>query len=121
MIKAIKIYTGLDGHTHIEQGKVAENHLTEAISIQFKTTAPHGVYDWHPAPTTQYVVTLSGTLDFQTHSGETFTIKPGEVLIAMDTTGSGHKWQLIDDQPWIRVYVAFRADAAINFVPDQSA
>jgi hypothetical protein len=36
----------------------------------------------------------------------------------MDTHGSGHKWQLIDDQPWKRVYVAFNEDTEINFLPD---
>jgi quercetin dioxygenase-like cupin family protein len=120
MIKAIKIYTGPDGHTKVVHGAVTENYLTDAISIRFKTTPPHGFYDWHPAPTTQYVVTLAGTLEFETHSGEKFILKPGDILIAMDTTGSGHKWRLIDEQPWVRVYVAFQANAQINFVPDES-
>ena len=121
MIKAIKIYTGPDGHTKVEHGSVTENYLTEAISIRFKTTPPHGTYDWHPAPTTQYVVTLAGTLEFETFTGEKFILRPGNVLIAMDTTGSGHKWRLIDDQPWIRVYVAFESNAEINFVPDNGS
>ncbi|WP_026465046.1 hypothetical protein [Adhaeribacter aquaticus] len=118
MIKAYKIYTGPDGHTHIITGTVAEDKVNAAIGIRFKVTATHGVYDWHPAPTTQYVVTLSGTLEFETHSGETFILRPGDVLIAMDTTGSGHKWKLIDDNPWVRVYVPFTDEADINFIPD---
>lgn len=118
MIKAYKIYTGPDGHTHIAVGSVAENHLTKAVAIRFKETLPHAFYDWHTAPTTQYVITISGTLEFVTHSGEMFILKPGDILIAMDTTGSGHKWRLIDDQPWKRAYVLFEKDAEINFVPD---
>ena len=120
MIKARRIFTGPDGHTKVAYGTVTENHLTEANTIRFKTTPPQGSYDWHPAPTTQYVVTLSGTLEFETFTGETFIIKPGDVLIAQDTTGTGHKWRLIDDQPWVRVYVAFNSDAQINFVPDEA-
>jgi len=120
MIKAYKIYTGSDGHTHIITGTVAE-HLTEAISIRFKETPPHSSYDWHPAPTTQYVISLAGTLEFTTHLGETFILKPGEVLLAMDTTGSGHKWRMIDDDPWKRAYVKFKEGAEVNFVPDESA
>jgi len=121
MIKAYRIYTGPDGHTHIETGSVADNNLTEAISIHFKETPPHASYDWHPAPTTQYVICLTGTLEFTTYLGETFILNPGEVLIAMDTTGSGHKWRMVDNDSWKRVYVKFKEGAEINFVPDKSA
>jgi DNA-binding NarL/FixJ family response regulator len=53
----------------------------------------------HNAPATQFVITLSGILEFATRSGETFTINPGEILIALDTTGTGHKWRLTNDRP----------------------
>ena len=56
-------------------------------------------------PLVQYVITLSGTLEFTTRDGETFVLRPGEVLLAADTTGTGHRWRLIDDQPWRRLYV----------------
>ncbi|MDQ4140328.1 MAG: hypothetical protein M3142_07360 [Bacteroidota bacterium] len=120
MIKAYKIYTGPDGHTHVEKGTVTENLLHEAVAIRFKETPAPATYDWHHAPTTQYVITFSGTLEFETFSGETFLLKPGEVLIAMDTTGSGHKWRLIGDDPWKRAYVVFKSDAEVNFIPDES-
>jgi quercetin dioxygenase-like cupin family protein len=116
MIKAIKIYTGDDGHTHVVHGSVLEDHLTHAASIRFKETPPHSFYDWHPAPTIQYVITLLGTLEFETHSGEKFIIQPGDVLIAMDTTGSGHKWHLTDDNPWRRAYIVFDETKEINFI-----
>lgn len=117
MITAYKIYTGSDGHTHIQKGSIAQNHLTQAHSLRFKETPAHSSYDWHPAPTTQYVLCLSGTLEFTTYLGETFILRPGEVLLAMDTSGSGHKWRMIDDQPWRRAYVAFKQDDEINFTP----
>jgi quercetin dioxygenase-like cupin family protein len=117
MIRAYKLYTGEDGHSHVTEGTVANKDLTEAVSVMFNETAPHSSYDWHPAPTTQYVITLSGTLLFETLPGETFVLRPGDILIALDTTGSGHKWELVDDDPWRRVYVAFKDDATINFIP----
>lgn len=118
MIRAIKLYTGEDGHSHFTVGTVTHRDVKEADSITFNETAPRSTYDWHPAPTTQYVITLSGTLLFETALGEQFVLRPGDVLIAMDTYGSGHKWELIDDQPWRRVYVTFKDGADINFVPD---
>ena len=54
------------------------------------------------------MITLSGTLEFETRLGEGLTVAPGDVLLAEDTTGGGHRWRLVDDQPWRRVYVALR-------------
>jgi quercetin dioxygenase-like cupin family protein len=66
----------------------------------------------------QYVITLAGVLEFTTVGGETFTIHPGEVLVAEDTSGSGHKWRLVNDEPWKRAYVVFKQGADTHFVPD---
>lgn len=30
------------------------------------------------------------------------------MLVAEDHTGTGHKWRLINDEPWKRAYVVFR-------------
>lgn len=119
MIKAYKIYTGNDGHTHIITGSVSQDMLSNASSIRFKETAPNSSYDWHPAPSIQYVITLTGTLEFETFLGEKFVLKPGEILLAMDVTGSGHKWKLIDDQPWKRAYIAYDQDKELLFIEDK--
>ena len=31
--------------------------------------------------------------------------RPGDILLAEDTTGGGHRWRLTEDQPWWRAYV----------------
>ena len=38
----------------------------------------------------------------------------------LDTTGTGHKWRLINDQPWKRAYVTFNESTKFNFRPDGS-
>jgi quercetin dioxygenase-like cupin family protein len=53
------------------------------------------------------VLTLTGVLVFTTMSGETFTIVPGDVLLAEDLTGTGHEWQMIGDDPRWRAYMIF--------------
>ena len=83
----------------MEEGTVAENDRTDVVAIHFKETPAHASFDWHEAPEPQYVITLSGTLEFTTRDGETFVLRPGDVLVAEDSVGSGHKWRLIDDQP----------------------
>jgi quercetin dioxygenase-like cupin family protein len=120
MIRAYQLYTGPDGHSHVIRGNLEDNVVLSAESILFEESEPHASLEWHNAPTTQYVITLSGVLEFVTRGGETFTINPGEILVAMDTTGSGHRWRLTTDQPWRRAYVAFNEGTKVNFRPDGS-
>jgi quercetin dioxygenase-like cupin family protein len=118
MIRAYRLYTGSDGSSHVVRGSVSAGKFVEAESILFKETPAHSSLDWHDAPTTQYVITLAGVLQFTTLGGETFTIRPGEVLVAEDNTGSGHKWRLVNDDPWKRAYVVFKEAADTHFIPD---
>lgn len=119
MIKAYRLYTGDDGHSHIETGTVDQGIFNQASEVRFQESPPNSFYDWHNAPADQYVITLSGTLEFETLPGETFILKPGEVLIAMDTTGTAHKWKMVDDDPWRRVYVLFDRSQPYNFIADK--
>jgi quercetin dioxygenase-like cupin family protein len=119
MIKAYHLYTGPDGNSHVTYGSVSGNELVASESILFKETAAHSSFDWHNDPIPQYVITLSGVLEFTTKGGETFTVHPGEVLIATDHTGTGHKWRLVNDEPWKRAYVVFKQGVDTRFVPDR--
>ncbi len=114
-IKLIRLFTGDEGQSHFEVGEIEWHKLEEvnatsrsepARNISFEETAAGASLDWHNAPHRQYVVTLSGRLEFETRSGATQVVEPGDILLAEDTSGGGHRWRLIDDQPWRRVYVA---------------
>jgi quercetin dioxygenase-like cupin family protein len=120
MIKAYHLYTGPDGNSHVTYGRVSGNELVASESILFKETAAHSSFDWHNDPIPQYVITLSGVLEFTTKGGETFTVHPGEILIATDHTGTGHKWRLVNDEPWKRAYVVFKQGVDTRFVPDRA-
>lgn len=116
-IRAFKLCTGPDNLSHIQEGTVDQKFRTDVDVIHFKETPPHSSYDWHPAPEDQYVITLSGTLEFFTTGGETFVLRPGDVLVAQDTTGPGHRWQMIGDQPWRRAYITLKPGVKTAFVP----
>ena len=117
MIRTIRLYTGPDGGSHVEHGSIADDALIGAESISFKETPPHSTLEWHTAPVPQYVITLAGILEFTTRDGETFRIHPGDVLLALDYTGSGHEWRLVDDEPWKRAYVVFAPGVDTHFIP----
>ncbi|MEE4945684.1 hypothetical protein V2K24_09300 [Pseudomonas alliivorans] len=120
-IKAFRLCTGPDSLSHVIQGTIDQSAVVDAGSLNFKETPAHATYDWHPAPQEQYVITLSGTLEFSTTGGENFVLHPGEVLLAQDTTGLGHRWKLIDDQPWRRAYILTKTNAAKAFIPKEGS
>jgi len=118
MIKAYKLLCGADGHSYVQEGRIEEGIITKAHHIHFMETAANASYDWHTAPQTQYVLTLRGTLEFTTSLGQTFTLRTGEVLVATDTNGFGHKWKLVGSDPWIRAYIVFDPTVEINFTAE---
>ena len=117
-IKAYKLCTGADNASHVLEGTIDQSQRNDVSAIHFKQTPAHAAYDWHNDPEPQYVITLSGTLAFATRNGEKFTLHPGEVLIAEDNTGTGHRWSMVDDQPWRRGYVVLKPSAKDSFIPD---
>lgn len=102
--KVSKIETCLiDIKDHGHGTFVSEN--IECHSVRLAETEPGGSYDWHPAPRKQYVVTLTGTVEFIFGNGDALLVKPGDVFLANDLEGKGHKWKIIGETPWRRLYV----------------
>src|SRR5580704_11570544 len=124
MIRCVRLWTGDDQNSYFEEGVIElspgqrGDWLSDKLavaSISFQETASGGAFAWHTAPVRQLVVTLSGTLDFQTREGEHFPIRPGDILLAEDTVGSGHSWRLTDEQPWRRAYVVLQPGTPVAF------
>ena len=124
MIRCIRLWTGSDNNSYFEEGCLdlepgAHGDLLSgklpARSVSFAATHPGGHLEWHTAPATQLVLTLRGTLDFVTRNRQHFTLRPGDVLLADDTAGSGHSWRLVDESPWERVYVVLDEGAEVPF------
>ncbi len=129
MIRCVRMWTGPDGNSLFEEGEItlAEGARGDFVGlpvtakeISFQETRSGGSYAWHQDPVPRFVITLSGTLEFATKSGATFTIRPGDILLAQDNSGSGHTWRLIGDEPWRRAYVVYADDTDLRFTPHPS-
>ncbi len=124
MIRCIRIWTDKEKNSQFEEGLIELKSgihgdlLSGALpvsKVSFQETASGGAFEWHNAPVRQLVVTLKGILDFQTRGGDHFKISPGDILLAEDTTGSGHSWKLIGNDPWCRVYIVLELEAVVPF------
>jgi quercetin dioxygenase-like cupin family protein len=87
-IRAIRLYTGPDHASHAIEGTIDEKDRTDVIAMHFKETPAQSSDDWHESPELQYVITLSGTLEFTTRDGEKFVVRPGDVLLSEDNVGT---------------------------------
>ena len=128
MIRCVRLWTGEDGNSQFAEGVLEFqpgahgdllSHKVGCVSVAFQETGSGGSLAWHTAPVRQFVITLAGTLDFETRHGQHFSIHPGDVLLAEDTAGSGHHWRLLGDDPWRRVYVVLGPDAEVAFKPTE--
>ncbi|MGQ7854909.1 hypothetical protein ACUN24_11785 [Pedobacter sp. WC2501] len=72
----------------------------------------------HPAPRRQYVITLKGKLRFTVSNGDTFIIEPGTILIANDTAGEGHTWEIVGGNEWERIYIPLEEYTDDYFMAD---
>ena len=99
----------LFGHTAPLSEKIKAN------GIVFRETTGDYNYEFHTAPRRQYVVNLEGEVEIEIGDGTRRILRTGDVLLAEDTTGGGHRWTLVDDQPWRRLYVVLQPGAKVPF------
>jgi quercetin dioxygenase-like cupin family protein len=127
MIRCVRLWTGPDGNSDFRDGRLdiesgrnddLVSRAMAATHVTVEETAGGGSLAWHTAPVRQLVVTLCGTLIFTTRDGEEFTLRTGDVLLAEDTAGSGHRWQLQGSDAWRRMYVVLAPDAEVPFATD---
>ncbi|MEV3905681.1 cupin domain-containing protein [Mycobacterium sp. NPDC050551] len=127
MIRCVRLWTGDDDTSRFQIGRLEmrpgrNDDLVSAVMpsthVTVEETAVGGALAWHTAPVRQLVVTLAGSLVFSTRDGEDFALGAGDVLLAEDTAGSGHKWRLEGSEPWRRLYVVLADTTEVAFVAD---
>ena len=98
-----RLYTGDDGHSHIEELEL-ESHpelaaLQASTGIVFRRVEPGYFSDWHCAPRRQFVITLEGEVEIGLGDGSVHRFGPGQAMLAEDLTGHGHTTRAVGDTP----------------------
>ena len=116
-LKAIRLINIEDGKCDFETGIIPiRQHINANYFFAQTDTALQK--SPHPAPRRQFVITLKGRLKFTVTSGNTFILEPGIILIANDTKGDGHTWEILDGEEWERIYIPLEEDAEDYFIAD---
>ena len=112
MASILRVYTGDDGKSHIEEVELALEPFVDtegaygegtplqgANGITFRLAPPGYVLEWHCAPRRQYTITLQGRAEIEVGDGTIKPVGPGDVLLAEDLTGQGHITRVVGSQP----------------------
>lgn len=116
-IPAVKLINTADNHSAFIRGSIPSLAKLSSENLYFSNTFEEWQKGVHPAPKKQYVVTMKGKLKFKVSDGSTFIIEPGTVLLAADTEGEGHSWDIVEGKEWVRVYIPVGDDD--HFVADK--
>lgn len=113
-MKITRLYTGTDNESHFEEleieltsaGEIGElSEKVNATGIIFRKTSPDYDYDWHNAPQRQYIIMLDGAVDVQVGDGSERHFSTGDILLAEDVTGRGHKSKAVNNEVRTSVFV----------------
>ena len=111
MPKFVRVYTGPDGNSVIEEREFEMSEFTDTEGahglaspieqtpgISFRLIEAGYFLDFHTAPRRQYSILLTGSVELGLPDGTLKQYGPGTVLLAEDLTGTGHSTRVIGDE-----------------------
>ena len=121
-MKVVRIYSGGDGRSHFQDieielsdagvfGRVSK--LLRGPGVIFRTVEGDYDLDFHNAPRRQFVVNLRGSVEIVLGDGTARRFGPGEILLAEDLEGEGHRSRSVDGQPRTCLFVPVDDDVSL--------
>ena len=112
-MQAVRIFTGADGESHIEElelpfeqvGHALRTAMQPATGVQFSRLAPSQLVDFHTAPRRQYVITLQGQVEIGLGDGTRRIFNVGDIELCEDLTGRGHTTRSVGDVDRVSVAI----------------
>jgi hypothetical protein len=113
-MKISRLYSGTDNQSHFEELEVPFESREDfglftlpemAKGVFFREIPPGWEYAWHNVVCREYVVMIDGIAEIEVGSGEKRVFRKGDVLLAEDLTGQGHRTRVIGNGTWRQVFV----------------
>ena len=96
----MRIYSDAHGETHFEDVEFPRAGAEmPAGRLMLRYQEAGRLMDWHTISQRMYYVTLSGEAEVTVSDGETRRVGPGNVTVCEDTTGKGHRTQVLETGP----------------------
>jgi hypothetical protein len=113
-MRITRLYTGPDNQSHFDEIEIpAESRgplgfFTDPTNVKaffFREVPAKYHYPWHNVVCREYVITLDGRAEIEVSSGEKRRFGKGEVLLAEDISGQGHKTRVIGKKTWRQAFI----------------
>lgn len=113
-MKITRLYTGTDDQSHFLDIEVPFETREDfglftlpepAKAVFFREIPPGWVYSWHNVVCREYVTMVDGRAEIEVGSGEKREFRKGDVLLAEDCTGQGHRTRVLGKKAWRQVFV----------------
>lgn len=123
-MKVVRVFADERGETHFEDRRIAFSEVSygqasdelPATAVVFRRTPARAQLDFHNPPKRQLIIFLSGEAELEASDGSTRRLGPGDILLADDTTGRGHRLREADGR--VVIFVRLPDDFDIeNFSP----
>ena len=102
-----RLYTGVDGLSHVEQVELnAQSLLEEVTGAVVRVSQPGSFSDWHVGPTRRYIINLTGGGQLEVAEGKV-DLPPGSVEYIDDLTGKGHTTANVGQEPRVSIHLQF--------------
>jgi hypothetical protein len=113
-MRITRLYTGKDNQSHFDELEIQLESrgplgfFNEPIGVKaffFRKVPANYRYDWHNVVCREYVITLEGRAEIEVSSGEKRRFGKGDILLAEDISGQGHKTRVIGKKPWSQAFI----------------
>ena len=114
-----RLYTDSNGDSRFQEVKVLLGdsgpigYLSERYQvkdIRFRVNDADYDWDFHNAPARQFIILLDGEIEITTSLHETRRFKGGDVILAEDTTGKGHRTRNVTHQLRKSIFIRLTDD-----------
>jgi quercetin dioxygenase-like cupin family protein len=127
-MRVVRVFADSDGESHFEDRDILLESVSygrasvelPASAMIFRETDAGSTLDFHNPPRRQFILFMKGEAALEASDGSTRRLRAGDVLLADDTTGRGHR--LHDIEGRLVVFVPVPDDFDVDsFLPAPTA